>query len=85
MIVRARILAEHPLAGGRRLCATGYFSMVTVGTKGARARERLGGRWCRAFCWRATRRAEWAVGGDQAGNRRAAELGRGVKCKVKLT
>jgi acyl-CoA hydrolase len=30
MIVRIRILAEHPLVGDRRVCTTGYFSMVAI-------------------------------------------------------
>lgn len=30
MVVRVRIYAEHPLRGERRLCTTGYFSMVAV-------------------------------------------------------
>src|SRR5262245_52012911 len=30
MIVRVHIFAEHPLTGERRLCTTGYFSMVAV-------------------------------------------------------
>jgi acyl-CoA hydrolase len=30
MVVRVRIFAEHPLAGDRRVCTTGYFSMVAV-------------------------------------------------------
>ncbi len=30
MIVRIRILAEHPLVGDRRICTTGYFSMVAI-------------------------------------------------------
>jgi acyl-CoA hydrolase len=38
MVVRVRIFAEHPLAGDRRVCTTGYFSMVAVGRDGARPR-----------------------------------------------
>lgn len=38
MVVRVRIYAEHPLAGDRRVCTTGYFSMVAVGRDGARPR-----------------------------------------------
>jgi acyl-CoA hydrolase len=30
MVVRVRIFAEHPLRGERRVCTTGYFSMVAV-------------------------------------------------------
>ena len=30
MITRVRIYAEHPLIGDRRVCTTGYFSMVAV-------------------------------------------------------
>lgn len=37
MVVRVRIYAEHPLRGERRICTTGYFSMVAVGHEGARA------------------------------------------------
>ena len=34
MIVRVRIYAEHPLQGDRRVCTTGYFSMVSVDAQG---------------------------------------------------
>lgn len=34
MIVRIHIYAEHPLVGERRLCTTGYFSMVAVDAAG---------------------------------------------------
>lgn len=34
MIVRIHIYAEHPLVGERRLCTTGYFSMVAVDEAG---------------------------------------------------
>jgi acyl-CoA hydrolase len=34
MIVRIRILAEHPLIGDRRVCTTGYFSMVAIDKAG---------------------------------------------------
>lgn len=37
MVVRVRLFAEHPLHGERRVCTTGYFSMVAVGRDGARA------------------------------------------------
>lgn len=30
MVVRVRLFAEHPLHGERRICTTGYFSMVAV-------------------------------------------------------
>lgn len=30
MVVRVRVFAEHPLRGERRVCTTGYFSMVAV-------------------------------------------------------
>ena len=30
MIVRVHIYAEHPLKGDKRVCTTGYFSMVSV-------------------------------------------------------
>ncbi|MCU0491645.1 MAG: acyl-CoA thioesterase [Chloroflexaceae bacterium] len=36
MIVRVRIFAEHPLTGERRMCTTGYFSMVTTSKTGER-------------------------------------------------
>jgi acyl-CoA hydrolase len=32
--VRIHIYAEHPLIGDRRICTTGYFSMVAVGAQG---------------------------------------------------
>ncbi|MCG8350101.1 MAG: acyl-CoA thioesterase [Chloroflexales bacterium] len=31
IVVRIHLYAEHPLLGDRRLCTTGYFSMVAVG------------------------------------------------------
>ena len=34
MIVRVHIYAEHPLKGDRRVCTTGYFSMVSVDPQG---------------------------------------------------
>jgi acyl-CoA hydrolase len=34
MIVRIHIYAEHPLQGERRICTTGYFSMVAVDPAG---------------------------------------------------
>jgi acyl-CoA hydrolase len=36
LIVRVHIFAEHPLIGERRLCTTGYFSMVAVGPENTR-------------------------------------------------
>jgi uncharacterized protein (TIGR00369 family) len=36
MVVRVRIYAEHPLQGDRRVCTTGYFSMVAVSRDGGR-------------------------------------------------
>src|SRR6186997_1016861 len=34
IIVRVHIYAEHPLIGDRRVCTTGYFSMVAVDARG---------------------------------------------------
>lgn len=34
MVVRVRVYAEHPLLGDRRICTTGYFSMVAVAREG---------------------------------------------------
>jgi acyl-CoA hydrolase len=34
MITRVHIYAEHPLVGDRRVCTTGYFSMVAVDADG---------------------------------------------------
>ena len=34
MIVRVHIYAEHPLKGDKRVCTTGYFSMVSVDPQG---------------------------------------------------
>jgi acyl-CoA hydrolase len=34
MITRVHIYAEHPLIGDRRVCTTGYFSMVAVDAQG---------------------------------------------------
>lgn len=34
MITRVHIYAEHPLIGDRRVCTTGYFSMVAVDGQG---------------------------------------------------
>ncbi len=34
MITRVHIYAEHPLVGDRRMCTTGYFSMVAVDGSG---------------------------------------------------
>lgn len=30
MVIRVHLFAEHPLIGDRRMCTTGYFSMVAV-------------------------------------------------------
>ena len=35
MVVRVRLYAEHTLHGDRRVCTTGYFSMVAVGREGS--------------------------------------------------
>lgn len=56
MIVRIHIYAEQPLVGARRLCTTGYFSMVTVREDGRHVpvpRLRLDDD---------ADRAEWAIG-----------------------
>jgi uncharacterized protein (TIGR00369 family) len=34
MITRVHIYAEHPLVGDRRVCTTGYFSMVSIDKQG---------------------------------------------------
>ena len=34
MITRVHVYAEHPLVGDRRMCTTGYFSMVAVDGSG---------------------------------------------------
>ncbi|HET9223315.1 MAG TPA: acyl-CoA thioesterase [Roseiflexaceae bacterium] len=34
MITRVHIYAEHPLIGDRRVCTTGYFSMVAIDPEG---------------------------------------------------
>lgn len=34
MITRVHIFAEHPLTGERRMCTTGYFSMVSIDEAG---------------------------------------------------
>lgn len=36
LIVRIHIYAEHPLTAERRLCTTGYFSMVGIDSEGRR-------------------------------------------------
>lgn len=36
MVVRVRIWAEHPLHGERRICTTGYMSMVAISREGGR-------------------------------------------------
>jgi acyl-CoA hydrolase len=35
MVVRVRLYAEHTLRGERRVCTTGYFSMVALGRDGS--------------------------------------------------
>lgn len=37
MVVRVHLFAEHPLIGDRRLCTTGYFSMVAINREGGPA------------------------------------------------
>ena len=34
MVVRVHIYAEHPLKGDRRVCTTGYFSLVSIDAQG---------------------------------------------------
>ncbi len=34
LVVRVHVYGEHPFKGDRRLCTTGYFSMVSVGPDG---------------------------------------------------
>jgi len=34
LVVRVHVYGEHPFEGERRLCTTGYFSMVSVGPDG---------------------------------------------------
>lgn len=34
LVVRVHVYGEHPLKGNRRLCTTGYFSLVAVGPDG---------------------------------------------------
>lgn len=57
LIVRIHIYAEHPLIGDRRLCTTGYFSMVAFDQKS--------GQPCpvpRLVLEDDETRAEWALG-----------------------
>ncbi|NOK62725.1 MAG: acyl-CoA thioesterase [Chloroflexi bacterium AL-W] len=57
LIVRIHIYAEHPLIGDRRLCTTGYFSMVAFDQKN--------GQPCpvpRLVLEDDAARAEWALG-----------------------
>lgn len=35
LVVRVHVFAEHPLKGERRICTTGYFSMVAISVDGA--------------------------------------------------
>jgi acyl-CoA thioesterase FadM len=56
MIVRIRIYTEHPLIGDRRICTTGYFSMVALDQAGQPVPVP------RLLLDDAESRAEWAVG-----------------------
>jgi acyl-CoA hydrolase len=56
MIVRIHIYAEHPLIGDRRICTTGYFSMVALDQAGQPVRVP------RLLLDEDESRAEWAVG-----------------------
>jgi acyl-CoA hydrolase len=56
LIVRIHIYAEHPLSGDRRICTTGYFSMVAVDAAGHPVPVP------RLLLEDEQARAEWAVG-----------------------
>jgi uncharacterized protein (TIGR00369 family) len=56
MIVRIHIYAEHPLIGDRRICTTGYFSMVALDQAGQPVPVP------RLLLEDDESRAEWAVG-----------------------
>ena len=56
MIVRVHIYAEHPLKGDKRVCTTGYFSMVSVDKQGQRLPV------SRLSLEDDEARAEWALG-----------------------
>ena len=56
LIVRVRITAEHALIGERRICTTGYFTMVAVGDDGRPIRVP------RLILEDEHARAEWAIG-----------------------
>jgi uncharacterized protein (TIGR00369 family) len=56
MIARVHIYAEHPLKGDRRVCTTGYFSLVAVDPHGRPAPVP------RLLLEDDAARAEWAVG-----------------------
>ena len=56
MITRVHVYAEHPLKGDRRVCTTGYFSMVAVDPQGRPAPVP------RLLLEDNAARAEWAVG-----------------------
>ena len=54
--MRIHIYAEHPLSGDRRICTTGYFSMVAVDAAGHPVPVP------RLLLEDEQARAEWAVG-----------------------
>lgn len=56
MIVRVHIYAEHPLQGDKRVCTTGYFSMVAVDAGGQPMPV------ARLLLEDDAARAEWALG-----------------------
>jgi acyl-CoA hydrolase len=56
MIVRVHIYAEHPLKGDKRVCTTGYFSMVSVDPQGQPLPVP------RLLLQDDAARAEWAIG-----------------------
>lgn len=56
MIVRVHIYAEHPLKGDKRVCTTGYFSMVSIDPQGQPMPVP------RLLLEDDTARAEWAIG-----------------------
>jgi uncharacterized protein (TIGR00369 family) len=56
MITRVHIYAEHPIKGEKRVCTTGYFSMVAVDPQ----RQRLP--VPRLLLEDDAARAEWAIG-----------------------
>src|SRR5262249_6252873 len=56
MIVRVHIYAEHPLKGDKRVCTTGYFSLVSIDPQGQPMPVP------RLLLEDDTARAEWALG-----------------------